>query len=188
MPSPIFTLNEAKASGFRKDQVYKLLEQGEIQRVGRGVFMMPDQVEPNLVALAAASAAQPKATLCLTSALAYYDLTDTIPFGNDIALPRGTRCPAGIPHAIWHSFDVDTFDIGRMKLSNHAGIKLFIYSPERCIIDMFRLAHLEGQEAAVSALKRWLEKPGNSAGALLQISKHFPKTLPFLRRVLEVLL
>jgi len=179
---------DAKTHGVRKDQVYKLLKEGSLERVGRGVFIKPSAIDLRFIPLAAATAVRPKATLCLTSALVYHDLSDIIPYGSDIALPRGTRYPTGIAHAIWHSFDTDTFEIGRTELPNNAGLDWYVYSPIRCIIDMFRLKHLEGEEAAIKTLKLWLAKPGNSAGTLFEMARHFPKAQTSLRRALEVLL
>jgi hypothetical protein len=184
----IFTLADAQSQGVRKDQVYRLLEEGKVERVGRGVFMKPHSIDPSLIALAATAVTRQKATLCLTSALVHHGLIDTIPQGSDIALPRGTRPPTGISHSIWHSFDKGTFNIGRTELQNNAGLSLHVYSPQRCVIDMFRLMHLEGQDAAIMALKRWLARPENSAGSLLEMARCFPKAESSLRQTLEVLL
>ena len=183
-----FSLEEARIIGLRKDQVYRLLAEGKVERIGRGIFMRSGSIDPALISLTAATIAQPQATLCLTSALVYHNLVDTIPTGSDIALPRGVRFPAGVSHAIWHSFDKDTFDLGRVALQNDFGLKLNIYSPERCIVDMFRLAHREGHDVAITAIKRWLASPGSSAGKLLELAHSFPKAKPTLRRTLEVLL
>ena len=186
--SPLFTLGEAREAGLRKDQVYQLLAEDKLERVGRGVYMIPGAIDPALIALAAATLVQPEATLCLISALVHHGLVDTIPYASDIALPRGTRYPSGITHAIWHSFDKSTFSIGRAVLKNDVGLPLNVYTPERCIIDIFRLAHQEGQDTANKVIKRWLSRPESSAGKLLEMARSFPKAEPSLRRTLEVLL
>ena len=179
---------DAQKNGLRKDQVYQLLSEGSIERAARGIFIRPEEIDPTLIPLAAATASKPDATLCLTSALVFYDLADTIPRGCDIALPRGTRFIKGIKHAIWHSFDKTTFAIGKEEHPNDSGLKLSIYSPERCIIDTFRLAYQEGRDTAVLALKRWLAKRGNSPSTLLNMAKDFPRAEPSLRQALEILL
>jgi predicted transcriptional regulator of viral defense system len=175
LTAPLFTLDEARRMGLRKDQVYRLLAEGKVERVGRGIFMEPGSIDPSLITLAAATVAQPEATLCLTSALVHHELVDTIPHGSDIALPRGIRHPAGISYAVWHSFDTNIFSIGRTDLQNDVGLQLFIYSPERCIIDVFRMAHREGQDVAITAIKRWLTWPESSPGKLLEMARSFPK-------------
>lgn len=82
--------------GLTKDQVYSLLKREEIERVGRGVYVSPEALQPAFTALAAATALREDATLCLTSVLVHHDLSDPIPFTSDIALPRGTHQPVGL--------------------------------------------------------------------------------------------
>lgn len=184
----VFTLEQARAVGLRKDEVYDLLAAEEIERVGRGVYLRPGVIDERFVSLAAASALRSDATLCLTSALAHHDLTDVIPFGTDIALPRGTRHPAGFDHVAWHSFATDTFTLGRETHQVAPGVSTAIYSPERTIIDCFRLMHQEGSETAHEALRRWLRHQGSTPARLLRMADAFPKAKSRLRLALEVLL
>lgn len=186
--SPVFTLADARSSGMRKDRVYELLASGDIERLGRGVYMRPDEIDPAYATLAAATAVRPAATMCLTSALVHHELNDAIPFATDIAFPRGTRHPAGFEHAVWRSFDTATFDIGREPMDIGDGLRAWIYSPERTIVDAFRLIHQEGSDTAHAALRRWLSRRGNSPSALLKVASNFPKALPRLRLALEALL
>ncbi|WP_240630142.1 type IV toxin-antitoxin system AbiEi family antitoxin domain-containing protein [Specibacter cremeus] len=184
----VFTLEDARALGLRKDRVYRMVASGEIERVGRGVYVQPGMIDPTTTSLAAATAMQPAATMCLTSALVYHDLSDAIPFGADIALPRGTRHPAGFEHVAWHSFDEATFEVGRTPMAAGPDLELAVYSAERTIVDCFRLMHLEGSDVAHTALRRWVAQRGNSPSSLLQVAASFPKALPRLRHALEVLL
>lgn len=186
--TPVFTLEQARAAGLRKDEVYDLLAAEEIERVGRGVYLRPGVIDERFVSLAAATAVRSEATLCLTSALAYHDLTDVIPFGADIALPRGTRHPAGLDHVAWHSFATDTFTFGRQTHQVAQGVTIAIYSPERTIIDCFRLMHHEGSETAHEALRRWLRHTGSTPARLLRMADAFPQATSRLRLALEVLL
>lgn len=186
--APAFTLEDARAAGLRKDQVYALLEQGEIERVGRGVYVRPDVIAPAFLSLAAATTVRGDATLCLTSALVHHDLSDAIPFASDVALPRGTRHPAGIMNVSWHSFDPTTFQIGREHLDAGGGLTVAIFSAERTIVDCFRLMHQEGSDVAHEALRRWLRRRGNTPAALLKVVASFPKAQPRIRQALEVLL
>ena len=185
--APAFTLADARAAGIGKDRIYDLLQRGDLERIARGVFVRPGALDPSLVTLAAATAVHQAATLCLTSALVHHDLSDAIPFGAEIALPRGTRHPAGFDHASWHSFDPDTFGIGR-ELRDIGGMSVAIYSAERTIIDSFRLMHREGSDVAHEALRRWLRGRGNSPATLLRTAKPFPTVAPRLRLALEALL
>jgi predicted transcriptional regulator of viral defense system len=185
---PVFTLGDARAAGLRKDQVYDLLAKGEIERVGRGVYLRPDKIDTAFAVLAAATALREEATLCLTSALVHHDLSDAIPFESDIALPRGVHHPAGLAPVAWHSFDPTTFHIGRDHIDAGSGLRISIYSAERTIVDCFRLMHQEGSDVAYEALRRWLRRWGNSPAALLKVASSFPKAQPRIRQALEALL
>lgn len=186
--APAFTLADARTAGISKDQLYRMVERGEIDRVGRGVFVRPEDLDPSLLPLAAATALRPTATLCLTSALVVHDLSDAIPFASDIALPRGVRHPAGFEDVTWHSFETATFSVGRQPLSAEGGLEVSVYSPERTIVDCFRLMHQEGSDVAHEALRRWLRRQGSSAVKLLAVAEFFPRSRPRLRAALEVLL
>ena len=125
---------------------------------------------------------------CLITALARHGLTDAIPASIDVALPRGHRHPRTQAPVTWHTFAPDTFDIGRGDLTLTASMAIGLYDQERCIIDAFRLRHIEGTETAVEALRRWLRQPGTQPTTLLAMARAFPKAEPALRSMLEILL
>jgi predicted transcriptional regulator of viral defense system len=182
-----FRLDQAVDAGVSKSRVYRLLKLGWIELAGRGVYVQAGAVDPALAPLVAARLRQPQATLCLTSALVYHQLSDEIPVATDIALPRGTRPPAGFEHVTWHFFAGSTFGIGR-ELKKTAGLDVGVYSAERTIVDVFRLSHREGSDVAYAALRAWLARPGSSPSSLLATARRFPTALAKLRSALEVLL
>ena len=182
----VLTIDSARALGLRKDEVYRMVQAGELERVGRGVYVRPGEVDPAVVSLAGATAVKPEATMCLTSALVHYELSDEIPLAMDIALPRGTRFPAGFEHVAWHAFGAATFEVGRIAMAEQP--ELWIYSAERTIVDTFRLAHLEGIDQAHEALRRWIRRAGSSPASLLRTATYFPRSKATIRRALEVLL
>jgi predicted transcriptional regulator of viral defense system len=184
--APVFRLDEAVAAGFSKERIYRLRDAGEIETVGRGTFLVPGSIDPAVVPLAVATVRQPLATMCLTSALVHHELSDDIPHGVDIALPRNTRLPAGVEHVIWHSFARATFEIGRNE-ERIGRVRLGVYSSERSIVDAFVVSHVQGSDVAYEALRRWLRKRGNNPSQLLVIAREFPMAGSRIRHALEVL-
>lgn len=182
----VLTLESARAAGLRKDEVYRMARSGELERIGRGVYIRPGELDPAVASLAGATAVKPAATMCLTSALVYHGLSDEIPLATDIALPRGTRFPAGFEHVVWHAFGQATFDVGRTVMSEHPDLR--VYSAERTIVDAYRIAHLEGIDQANEALRRWVRRSGSSPAELLRTAGHFPRTVTVIRDALQVLL
>jgi predicted transcriptional regulator of viral defense system len=187
MDSSVLTVSTASDSGLRKDQLYALVESEQLERVGRGVYVDPGRVDPVWVSLAAATAIKAEATLCLTSALVYHGLSDAIGWSTDIALPRGTRYPAGFDHVTWHSFGRGKFHVGRTAIVQD-GLQLAVYSAERTIIDCFRLGYREGRDQSLTALRGWLKRRGSQPSTLLALASQFPETKTRIREALEVLL
>jgi predicted transcriptional regulator of viral defense system len=184
---PVMTLATARSAGMSKDRVYRMAAVGDLERVGRGVYVSPE-VDPAVRALAGATMLKPAATMCLTSALVHHELSDEIPVNTDIALPRGTRNPAGFDHVTWHRFDPATFELGRRSMTEYPDIDLWVYSPERTLVDAFRLAYLEGEDQATEALRRWVRWREASPTELLKIADSFPRAAAPIRRALQVLL
>ncbi len=182
----IFTTSEANELGVSGRRLRILREQGQIEPLGRGLYLRAGTPgDPDLIEVAMRA---PGATLCLTSALARHDLTDQIPGSIHVALRRTQRAPATQAPVTWHRFAEETFEIGREEIEVAEGLRLGLYGPERTIVDTFRLAHLEGSEVAVEALRRWLRRRGNHPSDLLELAQHFPRSMKSLRSALEILL
>lgn len=182
-----FTFSQARRLGTTTRALYALRDTGAIEAIGRGLYARSDADTADLTLLAVALRA-PRATLCLRSAMVRHELTDDIPAAYDLALPRGTRLPALDEPISWHRFAPETFDLGREPLPLAEGLAIGIFSPERCIVDAFRLRRLEGPELGNEALRRWLGRRGSHPARLLELAVHFPRAGTPLRRSLEVLL
>jgi predicted transcriptional regulator of viral defense system len=183
-----FTFADARAAGLTSDRLYQLRDQGQVEQISRGLYhksAAPWSADIDLIEIAARA---PAGTLCLTSALARHGLTDQIPAGIDVALPRGMWKPAVSAPVTWHSFAPSTFDLGRETIDLGDGLEIGLYSAPRTIIDVFRLGYREGNDLAISALRRWLREPGHHPAELLDLAAHFPKARRGLRTALEILL
>jgi hypothetical protein len=178
-----FRYSEARAH-INERRLRELRAAGLIIQTGRGMYRKATAGHDDLIEVAAKA---PRATLCLLSALARHDLVDDIPSSIDIALPRHTWPPATRAPVTWHQFDPRTFDTGRATLRLDGDREVGIYIPERCIIDAYRLRHLEGPEMANQALRRWLRQ-GGQPSTLLRVAKEFPNARPPIHRALEILL
>ncbi|WP_020578788.1 type IV toxin-antitoxin system AbiEi family antitoxin domain-containing protein [Actinopolymorpha alba] len=176
--------------GLSKHQLYAMAHAGQLEQIAPGIYVRPGELDDTTASWAAIGLRKPDATICLLSALSLHDLTDEIPRETDIALPRGERTlSVRFAPIHWHSFDRATFGLGRTQHRVTAeGLTIGLYSPERTIIDIFRLRHEIGSDIANDALKRWLRRRGNTPAALLELARSFPHALPALRSALEILL
>lgn len=187
LPVQVFNAAVAADAGFGARELRRLCESGAIDRISRGLYRRADLPPANLDLIEIA-ARRPEATLCLTSALAHHGLIDAIPARIDIALPRGARFPRTQAPVAWHHFDPETFTVGRSELSiDGTDGTIGLYSPERSIVDAYRLRGLEGYEIAPEALKNWLRKSGSHPASLMAIAQQLPRASGPLRQALELL-
>lgn len=183
-----FTYSEARAAGMSDRRLYAYRDLGQVEVIGRGLYRWgadDADSDPNLLEIALRV---PRATLCLTSALAHHDLTDIIPPRTSFALPRGSRIPQLRSPVEVHVFAQKTFDLGRERLQITQSVSIGLYSAERTLIDVIRLRHREGPEVAWEALRRWLRRRGSQPAILMRMAKHFHGAERAVRNALEVVL
>jgi predicted transcriptional regulator of viral defense system len=180
------TPGQAADAGLSRSGLYRAATAGRFERIARGLYRPADAAPADWDWIEAASRRR-DATVCLTSGLAYYDLTDAIPRTLDIAIPRGSRVPAGVSAISWHLFDRATFGIGRDAIDiPGTSMPIGIYSAERCIVDAFRLRGEVGYELGRDALREWLRR-GGKPGQLMEIATVLPRAKEPLLRMLEAL-
>jgi predicted transcriptional regulator of viral defense system len=153
---PVFRSGEAVAAGVSWRDLYALRDAGKIIELSRGMFQFADQNVQH-VDYVAVCARVPDGTICLNSALTYWDLTDEIPRKVHVAVPAGAHRPTiDYPPTQVHVFAADTFDLGRQEVVGEAGERFWISDRERTVVDVFRLRHLAGDDLAYSALREYL--------------------------------
>lgn len=184
-----FSLSEASRFGVPKASLYRLRDAGLIEQIGPGLYMSAGGIEADLDLIEAALKAR-VATICLNSALARHGLIDEIPSSIDLALPRGRTPPRIAAQVTWHLFDAATFELGRsvIPIEGAEGAEIGIYSPERSIVDAFRLRGSAGYETGIEALRTWLRRAGSHPARLMEIAAVIPRSKGPLRQALEVLL
>jgi predicted transcriptional regulator of viral defense system len=182
-----FTYTQAQKAGLAGRPLVRAISEGAVERLSRGLYRqlgVEEGVDLDLVEIAHKA---PSATLCLTSALAHWELTDVIPALIEVTLPRDVRHPLVVTPVRWHAFDRTTFTIGRGQLAVDTETTIGLYSAERSIVDAFRLSWHQGERLGIEALKHWLDRPGHSPAALMEITAAFPRTKPRLEQALRIL-
>lgn len=181
-----FRASDATLLGLSRTTLHRRAHRGDFEKVGRGIYRRADAEVADHDLLEAA-ARRPDAILCLTSALALHDLTNDIPAVVDLALPRPSRIPATAGPIRWHLFDRATFTLGR---TDHpipgSDLVIGLYTPERCIVDAFRLRGSQGYETGRDALRVWLHRGGQPA-RLMELANEIPRAATPLRQALEFL-
>ncbi|MFB9713472.1 type IV toxin-antitoxin system AbiEi family antitoxin domain-containing protein [Arthrobacter methylotrophus] len=189
LPRGPFSLSDAAEHGVSHTSLYRMRSAGLVERIGSGLYVTGTGLEADIDLLEASRKA-PLATICLNSALARHGLIDEIPASIDLAIPRGRTPPLLLAPVTWHLFDKATFEIGRSTISVEGTdeARIGIYSPERSIVDAFRLRSTTGYETGIEALRNWLKRPGSQPARLMEIASSVPRSKGPLRQALEVLL
>src|SRR5665647_548192 len=87
-------------AGLSRSGLYRAAAHGQYERIARGIYLPADAKTADFDWIEAATR-RPDATICLTSALAHYELTDTIPAALDVAIARGSRTPVSTGSIAW---------------------------------------------------------------------------------------
>ncbi len=176
----------AQQAGLSRSALYRAAREGRLERIARGIYLPSDAPAADWDWIESATR-RPDATICLASALAHHDLTDVIPTVLDVAIPRGSRTPVSTGAIAWHQFDRASFNIGREEIPiPGADQTIGIYSPERSIVDAFRLRGEVGYELSREALKEWLRRGGKPA-RLMEIASRLPRAKSPVLHALEML-
>jgi predicted transcriptional regulator of viral defense system len=167
----ILRTKEALELGIHRRTLYRLRDEGMLERISWGVYRLaslPDLGNPDLIAVVLRI---PRAVVCLVSALAYHEMTSEIPHEVHIALPRGTKEPR-LDHPPIRVFRLTgpalSEGIERVKID---GVVMRIYSPEKTVADCFRFRNKMGIDVAVEALKYAIQQKRISPANLLRYAR-----------------
>jgi len=135
----------------------RLVDDGVIERVSRGVYRAAGAPETTDETLFDACAVVPRGVVCLLSALAYHHLSTVNPSRIDIAVRRDERRPVvAYPPVAFHKFrDMTT---GLHRVAGPRGRELRIFDAGRTISDAFRLRREVGKDVALEALQSYLRR------------------------------
>jgi predicted transcriptional regulator of viral defense system len=163
-------LTELTASGITAAAVSRLERDGKIVRLSRGLYQLPDAPIEAHHALAEASKLVPRGVICLTSALAFHDLTDTMPAKVWIAIARADRASRNTrPPMRFVRFPPRRLTQG-ITIHQIEGVAVPIVDPAYTVIDMFRYRSVVGLPRAIESLKEILRTHKATPAELARIA------------------
>jgi predicted transcriptional regulator of viral defense system len=162
----LFRLCEATAAGVHPECVRRLTGQGQLTRVGRGLYALPTLEPTPHHTLAEIAKRVPKAVFCLLTALRFHGLGTQNPREVWLAVDRR----AGIPR-------IDFTPVRTVRLSGAAltagidahnieGVTVRVTSPARTVVDCFKFRNKIGIDVAVEALKDYRRTRKGTVDAL----------------------
>ena len=147
------TPRELADKGIHRQILTRLVAQGEIERVARGVYRLPEQPITENHGLALATAAVPQGVICLLSALQYHGIGTQLPFEVWMALdrrawrPRLTYPPLRIVRYTGEALSAGV-ETHRME-----GWPVKVYGLAKTVADCFKYRNKIGLDVALEALR-----------------------------------
>ena len=153
------TTRELSAVGIHRQVLSRLVETGELDRVARGLYRIPEQPFTEHHGLAIAAAAVPNGVVCLLSALQYHGIGTQLPSEIWMAIDRRARQPAlRYPplHIVRYTGAALTAGVERKVIE---GRTVKIYGVAKTLADCFKYRNKIGLDVAIEALRdAWRER------------------------------
>lgn len=151
-------LAEFNAAGITATTVSRMERAGEVVRLARGLYQLPDAALDAQQSLAEAARLVPKGVICLASALAFHGITDQMPPKVWIAIgrkdwrPRVTYPPIRIAR---FSDELLRRGVEHKKI---AGTSVPVFAVAKTVADLFRYRRTVGDALAIEGLRQALRQ------------------------------
>lgn len=131
----------------------RLTGTGLLEKVGRGLYRLPDAQVSEFESLSTVATKVPQAVFCLLTALQFHELTTQLPRQVWIAMPRGSHAPRfDYPPIKMVQFTHDAYTASVEEVERD-GVKLRVYGVAKTVADCFKHRNKIGLDVALEALK-----------------------------------
>ena len=155
---PILRLKDFTAQDVGPETLARLVREGMIVRVARGLYQRADASADAGHSLAEAAALVPKGVVCLISALQFHELTLQMPSAVWMAIDRTAWRPRiEYPPVRFVRFSGTALTDG-VKRHRIEGVEVAITDPARTIVDCFRYRGKVGLDVALEGLREGLRQ------------------------------
>lgn len=145
--------SDLTAIGAPRVVLTRLTATGQLEKVGRGLYRLPDTPASEDESLVAIATKVPQAVFCLLTALQCHGLTTQLPRQVWIAMPRGSHAPRiDYPPIKMVQFTGEAHAAG-VETIERDGTPLRVYSVAKTLADCFKHRHKIGLDVALEALK-----------------------------------
>ena len=159
------------AYGIPRIYLSRLCERGLLQRVGRGLYVLPNADVSEHHTLAEACKRVPHGVVCLLSALRYHGLTTQSPFEVWLAIGSKTWRPqVDRPTLRFVRFSARALAAG-VEEHSIGGVIVRVYNPAKTVADCFKYRNKIGLDVAVEALKLYYRRRDTDLNELLRCAR-----------------
>lgn len=157
--------------GIARVVLARLTAAGQLEKVGRGLYRLPDAPVSEQESLATIAVKVPQAVFCLLTALQIHELTTELPRQIWIAMPQGSHTPKiDYPPVKMVQFTGEAFSQG-VEVIQADWVTLRVYGVAKTVADCFKHRNKIGLDVAIEALKDALAQKKASANDLWRFAK-----------------
>ncbi len=158
-------------AGVSRTQLRRLVARGVVERVGRGLYALPDAPRSERRDLAEAARRVPGGVVCLLSALRFHELTTQNPFEVWMAVdrkawrPRPEHPPLRLVYLSGPALGegVEEHDVD--------GVRVRVFSAAKTVADCFKFRNKIGIDVAVEALRDYRRRHPKELEALWRFAE-----------------
>lgn len=167
----ILRAQDLREQGIAGTTIRRALDDGELIRIGRGLYQDPDAEIDSSLTLAEVAKRIPKGVIAMVSALAWHGLTDQMPRKTWVAIGTSDWSPTqGSPPVRIVRFADKYLDQG-VEHHTISGVDVPIYSVPKTLADMFRNGRLVDRSVAVEGLRAAVEQRKATPSAIAEAAR-----------------
>jgi predicted transcriptional regulator of viral defense system len=181
------TVLSADLDAYEIPRIYlqKMVAEGQLERVGRGIYVSVNSIEDELFAM---QTKYPKLVYSHETALYLHELTDRTPFDYSVSVPSGYKVVGKVADRFKVFYiKKELHQLGIETVSSNHGNPIIIYNIERTICDLVRSRNRIDIQIFNEALKRFVRLKSVDYLKLMDYAKQL-RIDKSLNRYLEVLL
>jgi len=145
------------AAGVTSAALARMVDDGEIERVGRGLYRPVNYTASENQSLIEAASTAPRAAVCLLSALRVHDLTTQLPHAVWLMIGRKDRAPTSAPRLQIVRASGAALTEGIIHMLQD-GVEIKLTTPAKTVADCFKYRNRVGLDVAIEALRDGLQR------------------------------
>jgi len=184
----ISRLSELMAAGIGQETLARLVRNGRVVRLARGLYQLAGTDPETAHNFAEACKLVPRGVICLVSALQFHELTVQLPRAICMAIDTGSSTPRqSYPPMKFVRFSKNVMSEG---VDHHKieGVDVKITDIAHTVADCFRFRSKIGVDVAVEGLREALKRSPSMADAIIKAAEHrriWTKLRPYLEALLD---
>lgn len=164
----IMRMSSAIRSGIHRDTLRRMVADGALQRLSRGLYQLADSPPPSHPDLAVVAAKVPEGVICLISALSFHELTTQIPHEVYLAIRRNSEPPRiNYPPVRVFRFSGKAFTEG-IETHDFGPVAVRVYCREKTLADCFKYRNKIGLDTCLEALQTFRQHRVFNADLILK--------------------